>query len=207
MPTPILILALAAAAADPGPPGPGELEELSAEATRWVGAMRDHHRPHARPLDRAERAAFAGFFAPALLDRCRLRRVAALDNPDFLTRLFTDRGRPLPIDFRRASGLALVDTILLIGPRPRPGSSGWLTLLFHELVHLAQVEVLGEEGHVGAYVRGWAGHGYSYRAIPQEEQAYELAARFAAAPGRPFPVADEVLRRFGAGRSPRAVER
>ncbi len=163
--------------------------------------MRDRHRPHGRPLDATERAAFAGFFAPGLLDRCRLRRVGAIDNPEFLSRFFTDRGRPLPIDFRRASGLALIDTILVVGPRLRPGSAGWLPLLFHELVHLAQVEVLGEEEHVGAYVRGWAGHGFSYRTIPQEEQAYELAARFAAAPDRPFPVADEVRRHF-AGRLP-----
>jgi hypothetical protein len=79
-----------------------------------------------------------------------------------------------------------------------PRSPGWLPLLFHELVHLVQVEVEGRDEHVAAYVRGWASRGFEYRSIPQEEQAFELAARFRAAPKRPFSVVSEVARRFAA---------
>ncbi len=197
---PFLLLA----ALDPAPAAtpfddlePAELAYLERQATQWIRGLEERHRPHARALSGDEKAAFSGFFRPELLERARLRVVAGIENPDFFS-LFTDSGRPLPIDFRQVSGLALVDTVLVVGSRVAPGADGWLPLLFHELVHLAQVEALGEAGHVADYVRGWAAHGFRYRTIPQEEQAYELAARFRAAPDRPFPVAAEVERRFGA---------
>jgi hypothetical protein len=176
---------------------PAELARLERQATRWVLDLEDSQRPVARPLTESEQAALDGYFTAALLDRARLREVAAIDNPEFYTVFFSELGKPLPIDFRRASGLALVDTILVVSHRVPPGSPGWLPLLFHELVHLAQVEAQGREGHVADYVRGWAGNGFEYRAIPQEAQAFELAARFRAAPDRPFSVAAEVARRFG----------
>lgn len=175
-----------------------EMEFLVREATRWILALEEHHRPEARRLTAAEKDAFAGFFDAGLLERARVRVVDGIDNPEFFS-FFTDSGRPLPMDFRRVSGLALVETILVVGPRTRPASTGWLPLLFHELVHLVQVEALGDEGHVADYVRGWAEHGFRYRTIPQEEQAYELADRYRRAPDRPFPVAAAVGRKFGPG--------
>ncbi len=176
---------------------PGQLARLERQATLWLLGLEDRQRPLARPLTELEKTALDGYFTAALLDRARLREVDGIDNPDFYTAFFSELGKPLPIDFRRASGLALVDTVLVVSSRVPPGSPGWLPLLFHELVHLAQVEVQGREEHVVDYVRGWAGNGFEYRAIPQEAQAFELAARFRAAPDRPFSVAAEVARRFG----------
>ncbi len=94
----------------------------------------------------------------------------------------------------------------MVSHRVPPGSPGWLPLVFHELVHLAQAEALGREEHVADYVRGWAGNGFEYRAIPQEAQAFELTARFRAAPGRRFSVAAEVAHRFGAAAAGAADE-
>lgn len=176
----------------------GDLAQLELEATRWILALEDEQRPLARPLTGGEKAALEGFFTAELLGRARLREVAGIDNPDFYTDFFISRGAPLPIDFSRASGLALVDTVLVVPDRVPPGSPGWLPLVFHELVHLAQVEHLGREGHVADYVRGWAAHGFAYRTIPQEAQAFALAARFRSAPERRFSVAEEVERVFGA---------
>ncbi len=176
-----------------------DLSLLEAQATRWLLDLEERQRPLARPLAEWEKTALAGHFRAELLDRARLREVDVIDNPEFYTTFFAERGRPLPIDFRRASGLALVDTLLVVPRRVPPGSEGWLPLLFHELVHLVQVEALGRQGHVVDYVRGWAANGFEYRSIPQEAQAFELAARFRAAPDRPFSVAAEVARRFGAG--------
>ena len=173
-----------------------DLARLERQATAWVLEMEARHRPAARPLTRAEKDAFAGFFGAELLERARLREVSGIENPGFYQRFFVDRGKPLPIDFRRASGLALVDTVLIVSWRVPPDSPGWLPILFHELVHLEQVERLGREGHVADYVRGWAANDFTYRSIPQEDQAFELAARFREAPGRPFSVAAEVARRF-----------
>ena len=137
-----------------------DLARLERQATRWVQELEEQQRPLARPLTPAEKAAFEGFFSPELLERARLREVEVIDNPDFYAQFFSSQGKPLPIDFRQASGLALVDTVLVVSRRVPPGSAGWLPLLFHELVHLAQVEALGREGHVADYVRGWASHGF-----------------------------------------------
>ena len=184
-----------------------DLARLERQATRWVLEMEESQRPLARPLTRAEKAAFTGFFSADLLERARLREVAGIDNPDFYREFFEERGQPLPIDFRRASGLALVDTVLIVSRRVPPGSPGWLPLLFHELVHLAQVERLGREGHVADYVRGWAANEFTYRSIPQEEQAFALAARFRDRPERRFSVSEEVARRFRGPAENRATGR
>ncbi len=174
---------------------PEDLVRLERQASRWLLELEEQQRPLARPLTEAEKDAFAGHFAAELLERARLREVAGIDNPEFYKTFFADLDKPLPIDFRRASGMALVDTVLIVTRRVPP--DGWLPLLFHELVHLAQVEALGRGEHVAEYVRGWAGSGFEYGSIPQEAQAFELAARFQAAPERPFSVTDEVARRFG----------
>ena len=173
-----------------------DLSRLERQAAAWVLEMEARHRPAARALSGAEKDAFAGFFGAELLERARLREVSGIENPEFYQRFFADRGQPLPIDFRRASGLALLDTVLIVAWRVPPDSPGWLPILFHELVHLAQVERLGREGHVADYVRGWAANDFTYRSIPREAQAFELAERFRRAPGRPFSVAAEVARRF-----------
>ncbi|MFQ5351069.1 MAG: hypothetical protein ACE5EG_11550 [Thermoanaerobaculia bacterium] len=196
---PVMLLGLAPSD-DPDVYGyltPEELARLERQAARWLLELEERQRPLARPLTAAEKAALAGHFTAELLDRARLREVDGIDNPEFYAEFFSGRGKPLPIDFRQASGLALVDTILVVSRRVPPRSAGWLPLLFHELVHLAQVEAQGRDEHVAHYVRGWAASGFEYRSIPQEAQAYELAARFRAAPAGPFSVEAEVAERFG----------
>jgi hypothetical protein len=72
-------------------------------------------------------------------------------------------------------------------------------LLFHELVHVVQYEKLGLAGFAAKYVRGLLSGG-SYVAIPLEMNAYELDARFVAAPTKVFSVTDEVQRWIRADR-------
>jgi hypothetical protein len=93
------------------------------------------------------------------------------------------------------AGITYGDTILIDPGAPRSGHP-WRRLLFHELVHVVQYEVLGLDGFVNRYLRGWAAAGYHYRAIGLEEDAYAIEAMFTAEPGRPFPVRDEVERRL-----------
>jgi hypothetical protein len=50
--------------------------------------------------------------------------------------------------------------------------------LFHGVVHEAQIEILGFERYVELYVRGFVKN-LSWLAIPREDQAYTLHARFA----------------------------
>ena len=162
------------------------IDVLVREASAWTRAERDRHRPLARELTALERLQLAPFFESELLRAARVRAVRAIENPAFFDR-FTAAGLPLPLDFRQASGLALLDTILVAESRFSPG------LLFHEMVHVAQDAHLGP-AYMESYVRGWADHGFEYRSIPHEEQAYELTARYRA--GETFSVEAEVARRF-----------
>jgi hypothetical protein len=101
-----------------------------------------------------------------------------------------DRGS-LP-DFDVMAAVTFVDTIV---------SHEMFTdrLLFHEPVHVVQYEKLGLGEFSARYVRGFLSGG-SYEAIPLELNAYELEARFAAAPMNPFSVEAEVQAWIDAGR-------
>jgi hypothetical protein len=72
-------------------------------------------------------------------------------------------------------------------------------LLFHELVHVVQYEKLGLPEFAAKYVTGFLSGG-SYEAIPLEMNAYELDARFAAAPTTVFSVEAEVQGWIDAGK-------
>ena len=63
--------------------------------------------------------------------------------------------------------------------------------LFHGTVHAAQIEILGFEKYVDLYVRAFLKN-LSWTAIPLEEQAYKLDARFAEAPDETFSVEEEI---------------
>lgn len=170
-----------------------ELAFLIREGRLWVAGLRDEHRPQGRSLEAEERRAIEGFFADGVLEGVRIRRIPEITNPEFFS-FFDETGRPPPIDFRRARAMALNDTVIVVESRAVPGTDDWLELLFHELVHVVQFAVLGEERYFEEYVRGWAAAGESYRGIPLEKQAYSLAARFDADPDIRFPVVDEVRR-------------
>jgi len=72
-------------------------------------------------------------------------------------------------------------------------------LLFHELVHVVQYEKLGIVNFAAKYVNGFLSGG-SYEAIPLEMNAYQLDARFAAAPAETFSVSDQVQLWMDSGR-------
>ncbi len=184
------MIAWALAVASAAPVDVDDAEVLIAASIAWLEELEERHRSSGRPLTSAERRALGPYFEAALLDAARVAVVERLENPGFY-RQFVDAGRPIPIDFSRMSGLSLVDTVLVVESRVGPG---WLPLLFHELVHVAQNRVLGLERATATYVEAFLEHG-SYRAIPHEAQAYELAARFRDG-GRPFSVEAEVERRF-----------
>jgi len=63
--------------------------------------------------------------------------------------------------------------------------------LFHGVVHALQIEILGFET-VRGLVRAGIREESSWLAIPLEDQAYKLDARFAEAPGEIFSVEEEI---------------
>jgi hypothetical protein len=137
----------------------------------------------------------AAFFPEPTLNSARIvvLRGIRVGNPPFyeeLVQMGFDRGS-LP-DFDVMVAVTFMDTIITHEPFMNE-------LLFHELVHVVQYEKLGLAEFAGKYVRGFLGGG-SYEAIPLERNAYQLAARFAAAPMSPFLVEAEVQAWIDAGR-------
>ena len=137
----------------------------------------------------------ASFFPESTLNSARIvmLRGIRVGNPPFyeeLVEMGFERGS-LP-DFDRMAAVTFVDRIV---------SHEVFTdrLLFHELVHVVQYEKLGLGEFAAKYVRGFLSAG-SYEAIPLEMNAYQLDARFSAAPAKPFSVEAEVQAWIGAGR-------
>jgi hypothetical protein len=170
---------------------PDEVLEWAIGQTRtWIEDQRALHRPAAGILPSAAKDAVRPFFPPAVLESARVTAVPAISNPPFLEQA---RGLGLPverIDFSRMAGLTVVDTIL-ISQAVSPADP--LRLLFHELVHAVQYEVLGVEEFARQYVHGIVDGGFDYQRIPIEVMAHDIDRRFANAPGAIFSVLDEVL--------------
>lgn len=127
------------------------------------------------------------FFPEPTLDSSRIVPLAGqrFTNPPFYGELIKMgvEAASLP-NFEHMATITFVDTVVSQGP-----FTG--RLLFHELVHVVQYEKLGLPEFAAKYVRGFLGGG-AYEAIPLEMNAYELDARFAAAPARAFSVGLEV---------------
>lgn len=165
------------------------IPQIVVDGIRWVRSQRDLHRPDARELTIPEKTAFGGFFDASTLERARLKWVHVLQNPPFYPQLQT-LGLPL-IPFASMSGITFDDSVLLASrgvyrDPPNPG------LLFHELVHVVQYEVLGIDTFIDRYIRGYFGRGFAYKQIPLEEHAYRLQELFEAAPAAGFSVRAEV---------------
>jgi hypothetical protein len=135
------------------------------------------------------------FFPETALDSARVVVLSEqrVSNPPFYAELmkmgFETASLP---DFALMAAITFVDTVV-----SREAFTD--RLLFHELVHVVQYERLGVQAFAGRYVRGFLSGG-SYHGIPLEMNAYELDGRFAAAPTKPFSVADEVQKWIAAGR-------
>ena len=127
------------------------------------------------------------FFPQSSLDSVRIvvLRGIRVGNPPFYEELVQMGFERVSLpDFDLMAAVTFVDTIV---------SHEVFTdrLLFHELVHVVQYQKLGLADFAAKYVRGFLSGG-SYEAIPLERNAYELEARFAAAPMNSFSVEAEV---------------
>lgn len=168
---------------------------LIGQGQKWIKEQRLVFRPRGRLLTQEAMGRFSPFFEDRLLQKVRLLTVSALENPGFLEAYrstFDEKAIPL-LDFSEMAGITFDDTILLVD-RLLGADSG--LVIFHELVHAVQYELLGPDKFVELYLMGWINHGFNYAAIPLEMDAYELQNRFAADPESPFAVKDEVSMRL-----------
>jgi hypothetical protein len=168
---------------------------LIVNGRKWIESQRAMHRPNSMVLPESARLEFAPFFESETIDRVRIKIVPVIENPDFYTTL-TSRGISIPLDFSNMSGITFVDTILF---SQKLIPAGWpsLPLLFHELVHVVQYEVLGLETFTQRYVRGWFENEQDYRSIPLERDANGLQRRYEENLKQGFSVIEEVRLRLG----------
>jgi hypothetical protein len=115
-------------------------------------------------------------FEPETLNTARVAETDDLAEPSFVSK-WREKGIPQLLDFRSMAGIVFVDTIVVPGGCPR-SRTRWLSLLFHELVHVAQWRLLTPDRMIRVYMEGWASNGFSYHRIPVEVQAYALQREF-----------------------------
>ncbi len=164
-----------------------QVESVMRQVAEYISVQHQTYRRRAMPLDRNQKETMEPFFPASTLASARVLVLSSerVCNPPFYGELLhMGFDRAILPDFTDMTAITFVDTVV---------SHEQFTdrLLFHELVHVVQYQKLGLEGFAVKYVRGFLGGG-SYEAIPLEMNAYELDARFAGAPEKPFPVADEV---------------
>jgi hypothetical protein len=164
-----------------------QIDGLIQQVARYIESQRHHYRSRATPLSTNQKAVMAPFFPQAALDSTE---VVVLDgervgNPGFYSDLVAMGFElaSLP-DFSEMAAITFVDTVVFHEPITN-------RTLLHELVHVVQYNKLGLGGFAAKYVKGFLTGG-SYEAIPLEQNAYELDARFANAPADAFSVEDEV---------------
>lgn len=165
------------------------------QVAAYIKQQRQTYRPRALPLDHYQRSAMQPFFPISVISSTRHVVLAAerVSNPAFYGELIRIGFEPAALpDFAFMAAITFVDTLVIHGPLSE-------RLLFHELVHVVQYEKLGLAEFAAKYFKGFLSGG-SYEAIPLERNAHELDGRFAAAPAKPFSVADEVQSWIETGR-------
>jgi hypothetical protein len=169
---------------------PSEFTETTiAEMVATVGAYlrgeREVYVRHSEPLDVNLRAVIQPYFSKELLSRLKTITLhgARIPPPPFYAKAREISGGRFP-DFVHMASITYIDVIVFhdeIEART----------LFHGAVHAAQMSVLGFERYVDLYVRGFVKH-LSWLAIPLEEQAYKLDARYAENSTDIFSVEEEI---------------
>jgi hypothetical protein len=175
--------------------GDEQAEWVVQQVAAYIGGQRQTHRGKAVALSQNQKSVMLPFFPELTLDSVRVVVLAEqrVINPPFYGELIKIgfEAASLP-DFSLMAAITYVDTVVSHEPFTD-------RLLFHELVHVVQYEKLGLAEFAAKYVTGFLSGG-SYEAIQLEMNAYELDARFAATPTKPFSVADEVQSWIDRGR-------
>ena len=131
---------------------------VSLIAVSYIGRQHRRFLERSRPLSESQRARLSPFFSSTTLNTVRLANDFVPVPP--LYRMIRRLGlRNMP-DLSAIAGITFMDIIV---HSERLSDA----LLFHELVHVVQYEVLGLRRFAGYYVRGFLTSG-SYDDIPRE---------------------------------------
>ncbi len=148
---------------------------LVEQSHHWLREQRELHRAKGRRLTDDERLPLQGYYDAQVFDNVRVATVNRISNPPFYDEL---TGSDFPIlDLSGSAGITFIDCVVIRRPFQQHFPS-WISILFHELVHVVQFEILGPRKVLEAYLQAWEQTEYQYHDVPFEIQAYRLEARF-----------------------------
>jgi hypothetical protein len=153
------------------------LPYLTRRYCEWISEQHDLHIANSRPLSNEEKSLLGGYFDERILGLTRITTVERMSNPEFYGEL-AKLGISDPIDFTQAVGFTLADDVLICKYFEHSPSS-WISILFHEMVHVVQCDILGLRRLIELYIETWAKNGHQYVSVPFERQAYTLENKFA----------------------------
>jgi hypothetical protein len=159
--------------------------EMIAGVAAYLRQERDLYFKASEPLTPIWKSAVQPYFSNTLIECVRIVTLegARIPPPPFYSEAMAMSQGSFP-DFVHLASFTYIDVIVFndqITSRP----------LFHGLVHVAQMVVLGLDRYVDLYVRGFVKH-RSWIAIPLEAQAFQLDARFAMSPADIFLMETEI---------------
>jgi hypothetical protein len=166
------------------------IQYLIERGHEWILEMRRIHRRDGRPFLPDEMEIFLPFFEEKILKNVVVTLVPKIDNPPFYNEP-PARNIPGLLDISNSLAITFVDCIV-IATRFHPSPIISSSLLFHELVHVVQYDIMGSRGFVEAYLRGWVENGLIYERIPAEMEAYKLQREFEMNPKSSFSVRDRL---------------
>ena len=172
---------------------PGMAGQLAGMVQDYILSSQKKYGARAAPLTPEQKAAVQPFFAAEILDQARLLvlRGERVQDPPFygMARMMGFKNLP---SFADTAAVTFVNVIV-------SHEDFTESLLFHELVHAVQYDLLGTKEFASRYVDGFL-KGQSYDEIPLEKNAYLLEQRYSADKSQPFSVADEVKLWIEAGK-------
>ena len=159
----------------------------------YLQAERDGYYGQGEPLRGEPLKTMRGYFNDELLNKVRVCKLTKerVPNPWFYS-VAKERGYGNLPDLPHLASVTFLDVIVF--------NEKFSTRdLFHGLVHAAQVQSMGVNEFASLFVRGFL-QARSYFLVPLKAHAFSLDARFAANPGSPFPVEDEIRTWWRTGR-------
>jgi len=149
---------------------------LMQKGYEWIVEQRNMHIIKALELSEQDKASLEPYFEPNILNLAKIELADSIKNPPFYPELMK-HGIINLIDFTQMAGITFIDCIL-ISRRVSHSQKSWISLLFHEMVHIVQYYLLGTKRFAELYVMGWAQSSFDYASIPLEKQAYNLQQQY-----------------------------
>jgi hypothetical protein len=164
---------------------PSMVSQLATMVEDYINSSRKKYAPQAVPLTDTQRRVMQPFFPASVLDSARLcvLRDTRVPNPSMYSMAKMMGISNLP-DFSGMPAITFVDVIV-----SHQDFTG--TLLFHELVHVAQYAQMDLKEFAARFVNGFI-QGGSYEEVPLEKMAHALESRFSQGGDVSFSVDDEV---------------